>query len=88
MKGNCTIGTESCVSASDKSGTWDRIAVYSIELVESSLLYNPASKNSIQNSHFNNIIIPNMYIAPKNINLSEKNGKYEQHSYFQKTLIV
>jgi len=32
------LGTESCVSANDKSGSWEGIAVYSIKLVKSSLL--------------------------------------------------
>ena len=32
------LGTESCVSVSDKSGNWDENAVYSLKLVKSSLL--------------------------------------------------
>ena len=32
------LGTESCVSVSDKSGSWEGIAVYSIKLVKVSLL--------------------------------------------------
>ena len=35
-------GTESCLTASNKSGSWGRITVYSIKFIKKSLLTNPA----------------------------------------------
>ena len=54
------LGTESCVSVSEKSGSWGGSAVNSIKLVKSSLLQISVNKNSIKNSPFSPLIYPHI----------------------------
>ena len=66
MKENCAIWELSHlgVCASDKIGSWERIAVYSLKLVKNSLLQIATSKFSIK---FSLLIYPNCTYSQKKI---------------------
>ena len=57
------LGTESCLSASDESGNWGGITVYSIQFTKA-VVKNIYLIVQTQDSSPYNISIPDLYIAP------------------------